>query len=142
MVEAMLCSTLRAPLAAAPVGMYCVQVPFPRMHFLLSSMAPLAAPKDVAQLTAPRSIDQVNEWCDCTCHVLTRLIMLSFLLPMHPLQVQCSVHWLAGMMCATRIHPVCAAAPDVQKKQPAASHCKPCTVLFVWNDVFLGSIQP
>lgn len=34
-------------------------VPFPRMHFLLSAMSPLAAPKDVAKLTAPRTIDQV-----------------------------------------------------------------------------------
>lgn len=37
------------------------QVPFPRMHFLLSSLAPLAAPRDVAALTAPRSIDQVRQ---------------------------------------------------------------------------------
>lgn len=34
-------------------------VPFPRMHFLLSSLAPLAASRDVAALTAPRSIDQL-----------------------------------------------------------------------------------
>lgn len=34
-------------------------VPFPRMHFLLSSLAPLAAPRDVAALTAPRSVDQL-----------------------------------------------------------------------------------
>eukprot|EP00878_Enallax_costatus_P028800 GHUV01031144.1.p1 GENE.GHUV01031144.1~~GHUV01031144.1.p1 ORF type:complete len:139 (+),score=16.96 GHUV01031144.1:369-785(+) len=36
-----------------------MQVPFPRMHFLLSSMAPLAAPRDKAQLAAPRSVDQL-----------------------------------------------------------------------------------
>lgn len=35
-------------------------VPFPRMHFLMSSMAPLAAPKDLAKLAAPRSLDQVG----------------------------------------------------------------------------------
>eukprot|EP00898_Chlorokybus_atmophyticus_P000688 jgi/Chlat1/161/Chrsp1S03103 len=35
-------------------------VPFPRMHFLVPSMAPLAAPKDLGRLTVqPRSIDQV-----------------------------------------------------------------------------------
>eukprot|EP00775_Hariotina_reticulata_P006380 gene6380-6612_t len=34
-------------------------VPFPRMHFLLSSMAPLAAPRDLALLSAPRSVDQL-----------------------------------------------------------------------------------
>jgi hypothetical protein len=35
-------------------------VPFPRMHFLLSSLAPLAAPRDVGRLAAPRSMDQVG----------------------------------------------------------------------------------
>eukprot|EP00882_Tetradesmus_deserticola_P008036 GHRQ01008465.1.p1 GENE.GHRQ01008465.1~~GHRQ01008465.1.p1 ORF type:complete len:484 (+),score=208.82 GHRQ01008465.1:280-1731(+) len=34
-------------------------VPFPRMHFLLSSLAPLASPKDMAQLAQPRSVDQL-----------------------------------------------------------------------------------
>ena len=35
-------------------------VPFPRMHFLLSSLAPLVAPADVAKLAAtPRTIDQL-----------------------------------------------------------------------------------
>jgi hypothetical protein len=35
-------------------------VPFPRMHFLLSALAPLAAPRDVGRLAAPRSMDQVG----------------------------------------------------------------------------------
>jgi hypothetical protein len=35
-------------------------VPFPRLHFLLSSMSPLAAPKDLAKISAPRTIDQVT----------------------------------------------------------------------------------
>lgn len=48
--DSALCAVLCKPL---------LQVPFPRMHFLLSSLAPLAAPRDVAALTAPRSIDQV-----------------------------------------------------------------------------------
>lgn len=52
-------------LPAVVVVVMCVQVPFPRMHFLLSSLAPLAAPRDVAALTAPRSIDQVG-----TCQAL------------------------------------------------------------------------
>lgn len=42
------------------VVLVTAQVPFPGMHFLLSSLAPLAAPRDVAALTAPRSIDQVR----------------------------------------------------------------------------------
>ena len=37
-------------------------VPFPRLHFLLASMSPLAAPKDIAKLAgAPRAVDQVCE---------------------------------------------------------------------------------
>lgn len=35
-------------------------VPFPRMHFLVSAMSPMAAPKDVAKLAAPRTLDQVG----------------------------------------------------------------------------------
>lgn len=36
-------------------------VPFPRLHFLLASMSPLAAPKDVGKLAgAPRAVDQVS----------------------------------------------------------------------------------
>lgn len=46
------------------------QVPFPRMHFLLSSLAPVAAPRDVAALNAPRSVDQVG-------HLVTRSVSLS-----------------------------------------------------------------
>jgi len=42
----------------------CWQVPFPRMHFLLSSLAPLAAPRDVGRLNTARSVDQVR-WCLC-----------------------------------------------------------------------------
>ena len=39
-------------------------VPFPRLHFLLASMSPLAAPKDVAKLAgAPRAVDQVSHAC-------------------------------------------------------------------------------
>lgn len=39
-------------------------VPFPRLHFLLASMSPLAAPKDVAKLAgAPRAVDQVSQAC-------------------------------------------------------------------------------
>ena len=34
-------------------------VPFPHMHFLISSMSPFSAPKDVAKLTAPRTLDQI-----------------------------------------------------------------------------------
>lgn len=35
-------------------------VPFPRLHFLLASLSPLAAPKDVAKLMGPpRAVDQV-----------------------------------------------------------------------------------
>ncbi|KAF8067140.1 Tube1 [Scenedesmus sp. PABB004] len=34
-------------------------VPFPRMHFLLSSLAPLAAPRDLAARAAPRGVDQL-----------------------------------------------------------------------------------
>ncbi|KAF5842818.1 Tubulin/FtsZ family, GTPase domain-containing protein [Dunaliella salina] len=34
-------------------------VPYPQMHFLISSMSPLGAPKDVAKLAAPRTMDQV-----------------------------------------------------------------------------------
>ena len=30
-----------------------------QMHFLISSMSPLSAPKDVAKLSAPRTLDQV-----------------------------------------------------------------------------------
>lgn len=37
-----------------------LQVPFPRMHFLISSLAPLSAPKDVGKLAAPRTMDQVS----------------------------------------------------------------------------------
>eukprot|EP00877_Chromochloris_zofingiensis_P001010 jgi/Chrzof1/1090/Cz01g39230.t1 len=49
-------------------------VPFPRMHFLISSLAPLSAPKDVGKLAAPRTMDQLFTdafsrdhqliWCD------------------------------------------------------------------------------
>ena len=36
-------------------------VPFPRLHFLLASVSPLAAPKDIAKLAgAPRAVDQVS----------------------------------------------------------------------------------
>jgi tubulin epsilon len=35
-------------------------VPFPRMHFLLSGLAPLAAQRDVGRMAAPRSMDQVG----------------------------------------------------------------------------------
>jgi len=31
-----------------------------QMHFLISSMSPLGAPKDVAKLSAPRTLDQVS----------------------------------------------------------------------------------
>lgn len=35
-------------------------VPFPRLHFLLASLSPLAAPKDLGKLVgAPRMVDQV-----------------------------------------------------------------------------------
>ena len=35
-------------------------VPFPRLHFLLASLSPLAAPKDVGKLMGPpRAVDQV-----------------------------------------------------------------------------------
>lgn len=35
-------------------------VPFPRLHFLLASLSPLAAPRDVSKLAgAPRAVDQV-----------------------------------------------------------------------------------
>ncbi|GFH25084.1 uncharacterized protein HaLaN_22990 [Haematococcus lacustris] len=34
-------------------------VPFPQMHFLISSMSPLCAPKDLAKLAAPRTVDQI-----------------------------------------------------------------------------------
>ncbi|KIZ02671.1 Tubulin epsilon chain [Monoraphidium neglectum] len=34
-------------------------VPFPRMHFLLSGLAPLAAQRDVGRMAAPRSMDQL-----------------------------------------------------------------------------------
>mmetsp|Transcript_11073 Transcript_11073/g.19222 ORF Transcript_11073/g.19222 Transcript_11073/m.19222 type:complete len:473 (-) Transcript_11073:121-1539(-) len=34
-------------------------VPFPKMHFLISSMSPLTSPKDQAKLSAPRTLDQV-----------------------------------------------------------------------------------
>lgn len=57
------------------------QVPFPRMHFLLSSLAPLAAPRDVAALSAPRSIDQVGSYagyrptaCCCCLLVMTDVL--------------------------------------------------------------------
>lgn len=29
------------------------------MHFLISSMSPLSAPKDMAKLSAPRTLDQI-----------------------------------------------------------------------------------
>ena len=36
-------------------------VPFPRLHFLLASLSPLAAPRDMGKLMgAPRAVDQVN----------------------------------------------------------------------------------
>ncbi len=35
-------------------------VPFPRMHFLIASQSPLAAPRDKARLAAPRTLDQVR----------------------------------------------------------------------------------
>jgi tubulin epsilon len=38
-------------------------VPFPRMHFILSSLAPLGAPRDLGRAAAPRSMDQVG----CIC---------------------------------------------------------------------------
>ena len=35
-------------------------VPFPRLHFLLASLSPLAAPKDMGRVMgAPRAVDQV-----------------------------------------------------------------------------------
>ncbi|CAG9462416.1 unnamed protein product [Pedinophyceae sp. YPF-701] len=34
-------------------------VPFPRMHFLMGAMSPLAAPADVGRAAAPRAVDQV-----------------------------------------------------------------------------------
>ncbi|KAI8469944.1 MAG: epsilon tubulin [Monoraphidium minutum] len=34
-------------------------VPFPRMHFLLSGLAPLAAPRDLGRLTGGRGVDQL-----------------------------------------------------------------------------------
>lgn len=35
-------------------------VPFPRLHFLLASLSPLAAPRDMSKLAgAPRAVDQV-----------------------------------------------------------------------------------
>ena len=35
-------------------------VPFPRLHFLLASLSPLAAPRDMGKLLgAPRAVDQV-----------------------------------------------------------------------------------
>lgn len=35
-------------------------VPFPRLHFLLGSLSPLAAPRDMGKLLgAPRAVDQV-----------------------------------------------------------------------------------
>jgi hypothetical protein len=37
-----------------------------QMHFLISSMSPLGAPKDLARLAAPRSLDQVSlGLCSC-----------------------------------------------------------------------------
>lgn len=36
-------------------------VPFPRLHFLLASLSPLAAPRDMGKLLgAPRAVDQVR----------------------------------------------------------------------------------
>lgn len=35
-------------------------VPFPRMHFLLSSMSPLTSSRDVGRMAAPRTLDQVG----------------------------------------------------------------------------------
>lgn len=36
-------------------------VPYPRLHFLMPSISPLAIPKDVAFLSAPpRAVDQVS----------------------------------------------------------------------------------
>lgn len=36
-------------------------VPYPRQHFILSSMSPLAAPRDVGKLVgAPRAMDQAS----------------------------------------------------------------------------------
>ncbi|GAX75354.1 hypothetical protein CEUSTIGMA_g2798.t1 [Chlamydomonas eustigma] len=34
-------------------------VPFPQMHFLISSMSPLTTPKDMAKISAPRTLDQI-----------------------------------------------------------------------------------
>ena len=55
-------------------------VPFPRLHFLLASVSPLAAPRDMSKLSgAPRAVDQVllpigaelHPHCKCSdsCHV-------------------------------------------------------------------------
>lgn len=39
-------------------------VPFPRLHFLLASLSPLAAPRDIGKMTgAPRAVDQVDTFC-------------------------------------------------------------------------------
>ena len=41
-------------------------VPFPRLHFLLASLSPLAAPRDVGKLAgAPRAVDQVTAGPSC-----------------------------------------------------------------------------
>lgn len=54
-------------------------VPFPRLHFLLASLSPLTASKDVGKLTGqPRAVDQVR--CHPAmqhCHCCKTLICLS-----------------------------------------------------------------
>ena len=43
-------------------------VPYPRQHFLLSSMSPLAAPKDMGKLVAgPKAMDQVLTQWEAQC---------------------------------------------------------------------------
>ena len=49
-------------------------VPFPRLHFLLASLSPLAAPRDIGKMTgAPRAIDQVHTSPGVYCRGLARL---------------------------------------------------------------------
>ena len=48
-------------------------VPFPRLHFLLASLSPLAAPRDMGKLMgAPRAVDQV----ECVVKPMHRIILL------------------------------------------------------------------
>ena len=48
-------------------------VPYPRQHFLLSSMSPLAAPKDMGKLVAgPKAMDQVLTQWEAQCVVSAR----------------------------------------------------------------------